>query len=113
MLAILSFVLNGVIQRLLDPSIRDYTSGFVAVRKKVVEDVGLKGDHGEYFISMTYKALKNGYKVTEIPYILGSRSYGVSKTGTRWWHYFHKGLNYLAVTFSMMFYRGRRKPPGS
>ena len=57
---------------------------------------------------MTYKALKNGFRVTEVPYILGSRSYGVSKTGTRWWHYFQKGVAYLIVTFSMLFYRGRK-----
>ena len=105
-LAILSFILNLVIRRILDPSIHDYTSGFVAVRKKVLEIVKLKGNHGEYFISMTYKTLKNGFRVTEVPYILGSRSYGVSKTGTRWWHYFQKGINYLVVTFSMLFYRG-------
>ncbi|MBL10084.1 MAG: polyprenol monophosphomannose synthase [Acidiferrobacteraceae bacterium] len=108
-LAILSFVLNLVIQKILDPSVHDYTSGFVAVRKAVLDQVRLKGDHGEYFISLTYKAIKNGFRVTEVPYILGSRSYGVSKTGTRWWHYFLKGFNYLIVAFSMLFYRGTEK----
>tara|TARA_B100000686_G_C16790236_1_gene978162 strand:- start:1091 stop:1822 length:732 start_codon:yes stop_codon:yes gene_type:complete len=109
-LAILSFILNLIIQKVLDPSIHDYTSGFVAVRKTVLDRVKLKGDHGEYFISMTYKAIKNGFRVTEVPYILGSRSYGVSKTGTRWWHYFLKGFNYLIVTFSMLFYDKSAKP---
>ena len=106
-LAILSFILNLVIQKILDPSIHDYTSGFVAIRKKVLDRLKLKGDHGEYFISMTYKALKNGFRVTEVPYILGSRSYGVSKTGTHWWHYFQRGTHYLIVTFSMLFYQKR------
>lgn len=108
-LVILSFVLNFIIQKLLDPSIHDYTSGFIAVRRKVVEEIPLKGDHGEYFISLTYKALKNGFKVVEVPYILGARKYGVSKTGTHWWQYFQKGINYLAVTFSMVFYRGKAR----
>lgn len=107
-LVILSFVLNLIIQKLLDPSIHDYTSGFIALRKKVLEEIPLKGDHGEYFIGLTYMAMKNGFKVTEIPYILGSREYGVSKTGTRWWQYFYKGIGYLAVTFSMLFYRGKK-----
>jgi dolichol-phosphate mannosyltransferase len=106
-LVILSFVLNWFIQRVLDPRIHDYTSGFIAVRKRVTDRIEIKGDHGEYFISLTYKALKDGFKVVEIPYILGAREYGVSKTGTRWWHYFQKGFKYLGVTFSMFFYRGR------
>ncbi len=106
-LVILSFVLNWFIQRVLDPRIHDYTSGFIAVRKRVTDRIEIKGDHGEYFISLTYKALKDGFKVVEIPYILGARDYGVSKTGTRWWHYFQKGFKYLGVTLSMLFYRGR------
>ncbi len=106
-LVILSFVLNWFIQRMLDPRIHDYTSGFIAIRKRVAEHVEIKGDHGEYFISLTYKALKDGFKVVEIPYILGARDYGVSKTGTRWWHYFQKGFKYLGVTISMLFYRSR------
>lgn len=106
-LVILSFVLNLLIQKLLDPSVHDYTSGFIAVRRKVVDEIKLRGNHGEYFISLTYKALKHGYKVTEVPYILGSREYGVSKTGTRWWQYFEKGIDYLMVTFKMLFYKGK------
>jgi dolichol-phosphate mannosyltransferase len=106
-LVILSFVLNWFIQRILDPRIHDYTSGFIAVRKRVTDRIKIKGDHGEYFISLTYKALKDGFKVVEIPYILGARDYGVSKTGTRWWHYFQKGFKYLGVTISMLFYRGK------
>lgn len=109
-LVILSFVLNFTIQKLLDPTFHDYTSGFIALRKEVVEHIGLKGDHGEYFISLVYKSMKSGYKVIEVPYVLGSRVYGVSKTGTRWWQYFHKGLKYLAVTISMIFYRPRKRP---
>jgi len=106
-LVILSFVLNWFIQRALDPRIHDYTSGFIAIRRRVAKHIEIKGDHGEYFISLTYKALKDGFKVVEIPYILGARDYGVSKTGTRWWHYFQKGFKYLGVTIAMLFYRGR------
>lgn len=110
-LVILSFVLNFAIQKLLDPTFHDYTSGFIALRKPVVEHIGLNGDHGEYFISLVYKSMKCGYKVTEVPYVLGSRAYGISKTGTRWWQYFHKGIKYMAVTVSMIFYRPGRRPP--
>ncbi|MEC7640676.1 MAG: polyprenol monophosphomannose synthase [Nitrospinota bacterium] len=106
-LVILSFVLNLFIQKLLGPAIHDYTSGFIAVRKKVVDEIKLRGNHGEYFISLTYKATKHGFKVAEVPYVLGSREYGVSKTGTRWWQYFQKGIDYLVVTFKMLFYKAK------
>ena len=106
-LVILSFILNFFIQKLLDPSIHDYTSGFIAVRKNVVNKIKLRGNHGEYFISLVYKALKHGFKVTEVPYILGSREYGISKTGTRWWQYFQKGVDYLAVAIKMLFYKAK------
>ncbi|MCP5052380.1 MAG: glycosyltransferase, partial [bacterium] len=39
-LVILSFVLNFAIQKLLDPTFHDYTSGFIALRKEVVENIG-------------------------------------------------------------------------
>jgi dolichol-phosphate mannosyltransferase len=106
-LVILNFVLNWFIQRALDPRIHDYTSGFIAIHRQVAEHIKIKGDHGKYFISLTYKSLKDGFKVVEIPYILGACDYGVSKTGTRWWHYFQKGFKHLGVTISMLFYLGR------
>ena len=106
-LVVLSVLLNLFIQRLLDPSVHDYTSGFIAVRRKVVDEIKLQGKHGEYFISLTYKALKHGFRVSEIPYILGTREYGISKTGTRWWQYFQKGIDYLMVALKMVFYKAK------
>ena len=107
-LVIMSFILNGFISKLLGPAISDYTSGFIALRREVLENIKLKGNHEEYFIGLVYKAHMDGYKVTEIPYILGTREYGVSKTGTHWWEYFVKGLDYLIATFRLIFYKGKK-----
>ena len=101
--AILSFIMNFTIQKLLDSSIKDYTSGFVAVRKEVLEDIRLRGDYGEYFIDFVYRAIKRGYKIIEIPYICKARVYGVSKTGTNIFQYFKRGIKYLWMTLRLKF----------
>lgn len=101
--AVLSFVMNFIIQRLLDLSFKDYTSGFIAVRKDVFRDIKLRGDYGEYFIDFIYKAIKKGYKVVEIPYILQARKYGKSKTGTNLFQYCKRGIKYVVTTLRLRF----------
>ena len=101
--AVLSFVMNFFIQRLLDPSFKDYTSGFIAVRKEVFGNIELRGDYGEYFIDFIYRAIKKGFKVVEIPYILQARKYGESKTGTNFFHYCKRGIKYLLTTLRLRF----------
>jgi dolichol-phosphate mannosyltransferase len=101
--AILSFAMNFAIQKLLNSSFKDYTSGFVAVRKKVLEDIQLRGDYGEYFIDFIYRAIKRGYKVIEIPYICEARKYGVSKTGTSLLQYFIRGRKYIWTALRLRF----------
>lgn len=101
--AVSSFVMNYFIQRLLDPSYKDYTSGFIAIRKEVLKDIKLRGDYGEYFIDLIYNAIKKGYKVIEIPYILQARKYGISKTGTNFYQLSKKGLKYIFTSFRLRF----------
>lgn len=93
--ALLSYGLNTLVRKILDSSFYDYTSGFIAIRKNVLQKIDLRGDYGEYFIDLIYKAIKKGYKVIELPYISLARKHGVSKTGTHWKHYLKKGTKYL------------------
>ena len=93
--AVLSFLMNIAIQRILDSSFKDYTSGFIAVKKDIVDDIKLRGDYGEYFIDFIYRAIKKGYKIIEIPYICKARKYGVSKTGTNLVQYIKRGSKYI------------------
>ena len=93
--AVLSFLMNIAIQRILDSSFKDYTSGFIAVKKDIVDDIKLRGDYGEYFIDFIYRAIKKGYKIVEIPYICQARVYGVSKTGSSLIQYFKRGRKYI------------------
>jgi len=99
--AILSFIMNFAIQKMLDPSFKDYTSGFVAVRRRVLEDIELRGDYGEYFVDFIYRAIKKRYKIKEVPYICGARKHGVSKTGTNIFQYFRRGRKYLWTTLRL------------
>ena len=103
----LSLAMNVVIQRMLDSSFKDYTSGFVAVRRKVLEDIEFRGDYGEYFIDFIYRAIKKGYKIAEVPYVCGARKYGVSKTGTNIVQYLYRGRKYLWTAFRLKLTKGR------
>ncbi len=100
---ILSRILNLFIMILLHPSFKDYTSGFIAAKVTVFDDMRLRGDYGEYFIDLIYRAIKKGYKVVEIPYICIPRKYGVSKTGTNFFQYLKRGLKYIATTLRLRF----------
>jgi dolichol-phosphate mannosyltransferase len=101
----LSRALNRFIQAWLGPDVSDYTSGFVAVRKKVVLETGLWGDYGEYFIALAHLAKKKGYRLLEVPYVSLSRRMGTSKTGTNVLHYLKRGRKYLWLTFKLRFSR--------
>ena len=92
---LLSRTLNWSIRFLLYPSFSDYTSGFVAVRKSVLEAIPLSGDYGEYFVDFIYRALKRKYKVCELPYFAAQRRSGESKTGTTLLQYLRRGRKYL------------------
>ncbi len=102
---LLSRLLNRFAQKVLGPEIRDYTSGFVAVRKPVMEEIGLNGDYGEYFIELAHRARRRGCRILEIPYISPARRAGTSKTGTNVFHYLKRGIKYIRKIFSLKFSR--------
>jgi dolichol-phosphate mannosyltransferase len=81
----------------LDPSIKDYTSGYVGTRKEVLEAVPLEGDYGEYCIAFLYRALRKRYRILEIPYTCLPRHSGESKTATHLFGYLKRGRKYLTT----------------
>ena len=95
---VLSRMLNVFIRLCLDRSFKDYTSGFIACRREVFDRIHLRGDYGEYFIDLIYRALKMGLRVVEVPYVCLPREFGVSKTGTGWTDYLRRGIKYIRVT---------------
>lgn len=103
---VLSRSLNRFVQAVLGGSFKDYTSGFIAVKKKVLDAVPLCGDYGEYFIDLIHRARRRGFRIEEVPYLCRARKAGVSKTGTRFAHYLKKGWKYLGLTLRLKLSRG-------
>jgi dolichol-phosphate mannosyltransferase len=100
---LMSLTLNKFIQRVLGRAFKDYTSGFIALRRTVLDKIPLRGDYGEYFIDLVFRARKQGYKVAEIPYMCVERRMGVSKTGQSFFDYIKKGWKYVWLTIKLRF----------
>lgn len=100
---ILSRLMNFSIQILLGNSYKDYTSGFIAIKKMVFKKVLLRGNYGEYFIDLIYKAAANKFKITEIGYVCIPRERGESKTGQNLWQFLKRGIKYILLTLQLLF----------
>lgn len=98
--SVFSRAINFLCQLILDPTITDFTSGFLAAKKEAVEKGVFDGTHGTYFIGLLYRAKKQGFKIKEMAYKLEPRRYGESKIHDPWL-YFKTGLVYLKTIFSL------------
>jgi dolichol-phosphate mannosyltransferase len=106
----LSRLMNYSIQFLLDHSFKDYTSGFIAVRREVLETIPLKGNYGEYFIDLIFHALRRSFRIIEVPYVCLPRERGVSKTGQHLWQYIRLGVRYVGAAFRLRLEAALRGP---
>lgn len=98
---LLSSALNAALRLVLDRRFTDWTSGFIAVRREVVLDLGLRGDYGEYFIDLIYRAMRGGHRIVEIPYVCVPRQRGVSKTATDLAGYVRRGRKYVGTAVAL------------
>ena len=91
-----SIVLNKFAQLMLSKEVKDYTSGFIAVKRKVVDHIKInpKG-FGQYFIEFAYQCHREGFKITEIGYAYGDRKGGVSKSTDSFLTFLKLGLGYI------------------
>jgi len=67
---------------ILGVSVRDLTSGFKCFRRRVLEALDLNGIHSEGYsfqIEMTYRVIKKGFHVEEMPIVFVDRRVGQSK----------------------------------
>ncbi|MGQ9626715.1 MAG: polyprenol monophosphomannose synthase [Anaerolineae bacterium] len=98
-----SRAINLFASLLLDFSIKDYTSGFVAARREVFDRIGLRGDYGEYCIDLLYRAKRLGFRIKEIPYRCVPRRAGESKTAPNIMGYFRRGWKYVLTILRLRF----------
>jgi dolichol-phosphate mannosyltransferase len=98
-----SRVLNLVASTLLSRAVRDYTSGFVAVRRQALERVPLRTDYiyGDYCIDFLYRACRAGLRVREVPYRNMERQAGETKTAPHLGRFVRLGAAYLRTIFSL------------
>jgi dolichol-phosphate mannosyltransferase len=76
-----SRLINSFAWLVLDSSIHDYTTGYVASRREVFEKIGWeRSGYGEYCIEFLYKAARRGFVVKEAPFVCTERKDGTSKT---------------------------------
>jgi dolichol-phosphate mannosyltransferase len=67
---------------LLGTQVRDLTGGFKCYRRQVLETIDLDGVHSKGYafqIETTYRALRAGFRVVEVPITFADRKDGVSK----------------------------------
>lgn len=92
-----STVINRFASLVLGHGIKDYDSGFAVARRTIFNQIELKqAIFGEYFIEFVFDACRQGFKVTEMPYILTERSEGISKSTPNLWRFLKIGSGYGA-----------------
>ena len=75
-----SVFFNKLCNALLYKDITDYTSGFICIKKKYLENYQLKGYYGEYFIDLIIYCKSKKLSIIELPFIERERDSGISKT---------------------------------
>jgi dolichol-phosphate mannosyltransferase len=70
---------------LLDHRVRDWTSGFKVIRAEVLEAIDLTSIRSEgysFLMEVTFRALRRGFRVAEVPIVFVDRRVGQSKLST-------------------------------
>jgi dolichol-phosphate mannosyltransferase len=73
-------------RRVLGVRVRDLTGGFKCFRRSVLEALDLESVHADGYgfqIELTYRAIKAGFRVVEIPIVFRDRRVGESKMNAR------------------------------
>ena len=75
-----SVFFNKLCNKVLYKDITDYTSGFICIKKKILNQYKLKGYYGEYFISLITHCRLKKFSILELPFTEKARYSGISKT---------------------------------
>ena len=91
-----SRLINGFASAVLGHGIKDYDSGFVLMRRKVLDSVSIMPrGYGEYFIEFVYAACAKGLKVGELGYYFRDRAEGESKSAPNLVRFLVTGVSYV------------------
>jgi dolichol-phosphate mannosyltransferase len=92
---LMSATINLLAKAALGGRVRDFTTGFVAARRAVLDAIRLDGDYGEYCIDFLARAERAGFRVEEVGYHLTSRTHGESKTAPDAFGFVRRGPKYI------------------
>lgn len=101
---ITSRMINCFAGIMLGFSIKDYDSGFIVLKRPVLDKVSFPaGGYGEYFIELVFRCKNAGFKIKEIPYTFRDREKGKSKTAATFFEFFKLGAGYILKIISIRF----------
>lgn len=104
--AFLSKMTNLFARIFLGPGIRDYTGGFLAVKREVFNDIHILkewGVYGNYCFGFLYTAKKKSYKIKEVPFVYKYRTAGETKTAPDEYNLFKWGKRYCLTVLKLKF----------
>jgi dolichol-phosphate mannosyltransferase len=93
-------ITSGIVNRfaniiLADREIHDYDSGFIVMRRSVLNSVTLMPfGYGAYFIEFIYHCRRKGLEIYEYPYEFVDREKGTSKSAPTMFNFLMTGLEY-------------------
>jgi dolichol-phosphate mannosyltransferase len=91
-----SWLINHFASLVLGYGIKDYDSGFIALRRKVFNSVSIiPTGYGAYFIEFLFTCRRKGLTVYEMPYRFKDRANGVSKSLPNLLAFAKTGLEYI------------------
>ena len=103
-ITISSKIVNILAQIMLTNEVKDYTSGFIALKRNVVDKIKINPQgFGEYFIEFVYRCIQEKYKIIEIGYAYGNRKGGVSKSSDNFIVFIKLGFNYIKKIIFLTF----------
>jgi dolichol-phosphate mannosyltransferase len=101
-----SKLINGLASFVLGYGIKDYDSGFILMRRSVLDQVThMPTGYGSYFIELVYACCRKGLSVHEIPYVFTDRTKGHSKSAPSLVQFLIAGVQYVIKIFTVRFRR--------
>jgi dolichol-phosphate mannosyltransferase len=90
--------INGLASLVLGGPVKDYDSGFIVIRREVLDQVTLLPvGYGAYFIDFLHSCRMKGIPILEVPYTLVDRTRGESKSAPNLIRFLLNGTGYVLM----------------
>ncbi len=111
--ALASLLLNGTLSHFLrhrvsKDNVLDYTSGFIATRRRVCDEIPIRGICGEYCIDFLHNCKLRGLRIVEIPFESSPRRSGNSKIAANLFGLLRHGVRYFITIVRLRFETWRK-----